>query len=209
MCILRNDWTRKKQSTQRAYTAQCHIQLSCRKHPPAQVKVQLVERHSLTLMHRDGPCKSERILRESALQFLLHLPGLLVVLITVRLPRAVGHHVGRSIIRRHQYLVLAQFRHRSDGPVRPTLLLVVAGKHHLSTHLQFQGQIDREPLLLELTLHRSLIGILLAVNLCQPLLVDAVSRLVERGQRDYHPVLLRRLTDPLVQVHQVLRRGLI
>ena len=136
MGILRNDGVGQVKSAQRAHAAQCYVQLSCRKHPPTQVQIQLVERHTLTLMHRDGPSQSERILRKSALQFLLHFPAFAVILIVVRLPRAVWHYIGVASVRRHLYLVLAQFRHGADSPVCPPLLLVVTSEHHLCPHLQ-------------------------------------------------------------------------
>ena len=198
MSILRNNRTREEQATQRTHTTQSHIELACCEHSSTQVKVELIESHTLTFMHSDSPSQSKRILGESTHQFLLHLALLLIVLIAIRLPRAVRHHVGFTTFDSYLYLVLAQLGDGTDGAIHPTLLLVVTGEHHLCTHLQLQGQVHRKTLLLELSCHCPLVGVLLCLNLSQLLLIDAVCRLVERSQGDYHAILLCRMTDTLV-----------
>ena len=160
-------------------------------------------------MHSDSPCQSKRILGEGTHQFLLHLAFVLVVLITVRLPRAVRHHVGFTTFNSYLNLVLRQLGHFANGAIHPTFMLVVASKHHLSTHLQLHGLIHREALLLELTSDSTLVGVLLCLNLSKSLLIDVISCSVERSQRDDSPILFRRLAYTLVQMHQNLWSRLV
>ena len=154
-------------------------------------------------MHSDGPSQSKRILGESTHQFLLHLALLLIVLIAVRLPRAVRHHVGFTTFDSYLYLILRQLGHH------PTLMRIVASKHHLSTHLQLHGLIHREALLLELTRDSTLVGVLLCLNLSKTFMIDVISSPIERSQCDHCPILFCRLADTLIQMHQNLRCRLV
>ena len=97
-------------------------------------------------MDRDRPCKTERILLENALNFSLHLLGLLIDDIPAVLPLERLHSDLLIIVRAlDKDVFLKEIRHNSDLAIEISMLRrrIILHEHHLRSDLQFQTSFRR------------------------------------------------------------------
>ena len=126
------------QSLERSAAAEGDVCLSTGKDSSGQIDDDAAEREALTLMHRDGPGKTDGQLLEGTDDFLLDAFLLFVVTVFVIVPNGWFDEVFLAVLQQDiDVALVVDAGNHADGAVYPTLLPVVLDKDDL--RLFFDG----------------------------------------------------------------------